>query len=54
MKDRWSEVEYVATHQVANDMPTYEVREDGGNVKVTHHNKLFLVAPIRDAAMPLG
>ena len=53
-KDRWSEVEYVVTHQVTNDMPAYEVRDDGGNVKVTHHNRLFLVAPTRDVAMPLG
>ena len=27
VKDRWSEVEYVVTHQVANDVPTYEVRD---------------------------
>ena len=54
VKDRWSEVEYVVTHQVASDVPAYEVKDDGGNVKVTHHNRLFLVAPTRDAAMPLG
>ena len=54
VKDRWSEVEFVVTHQVANDMPTYEVKDDGGNIKVAHHNRLFLVAPMRNAAMPLG
>ena len=54
VKDRWSEVEYVVTHKVTNDMPVYEMRDDGGNVKVTHHNRLFLVAPARDVAMPLG
>ena len=53
-KDRWSEVEYVVTHQVANDVPVYEVRDDSGNVKVVHHNRLFLVTPARDVAMPLG
>ena len=53
-KDRWSEVEYVVTHQVASDMPAYEVQHDGGNVNVTHHNRLFLVAPVRDTATPLG
>ena len=42
-KDKWSEVKYVVTHEVANDMPTYEVKDDGGNVKVDHHNRLFLV-----------
>ena len=53
-KDRWSEVEYVVTHQVTNDVPLYEVRDDGRNVQVTHHNRLFLVAPTRDVTMPLG
>ena len=53
-KDRWSEVEYVVTHQVINDMPVYKVRDDGGNVKVIHRNRLFLVAPTRDVTMPLG
>ena len=54
VKDRWSKVEYVVTHQVASDMPTYEVKDDGGNIKVTHHNRLFLVAPVRDTSTPLG
>ena len=54
VKDRWSEVEYVVTRQVINDMHTYEVKDDGRNVKVTHCNRLFLVAPMRDAATPLG
>ena len=53
-KDRWSEVEFVVTHQVANDVPAYEVRDDGRNVKVIHHNRLFLVAPTRDVTTPLG
>ena len=53
-KDRCSEVEYVVTHQVANDVPVYEVRDYGRNVKVAHCNRLFLVAPARDVAMPLG
>ena len=54
VKDRWSEVEYVVTHQVTDDVPTYEVKDDSGNVKVIHHNRLFLVATVRDAAMLLG
>ena len=52
-KDGWSEVQCVVTCQVTNDMPRYKVRYDGGNVKVTHHNRLFLVAPARDVATPL-
>ena len=46
-KTRWSEVEYVVTCQVANDVPTYKVKDDGGNAKVAHCNRLFLVA-LRD------
>ena len=54
VKDRWSEAEYVVIHQVTNDVPAYEVRDDGGNIKVTHCNRLFLVAPTKEDAMPLG
>ena len=44
VNDRWSEIEYVVVHQVTDDVPTYEVRDYSGNVKVAHHNRLFLVA----------
>ena len=54
VKDRWSEVEYVVTCQVASDVPAYKVKDDGGNIKVTHWNRLFLVASTRDTATPLG
>ena len=40
--------------EVTSDMPTHEVKDDGGNIKVTHHNRLFLVTPTRDIATPLG
>ena len=54
VKDWWSEVEYVVVHQVTNDMPMYEVRDDGRNAKVIHHNWLFLVAIPWSDATPLG
>ena len=54
VKDRWSEVEYVVTCQVTDDVPAYEVKDDGRNVKATHQNRLFLVAPIRDVTMHMG
>ena len=54
VKDRWSEAEYVVICQVTNDIPVYKVRDDGGNVKVTHCNRLFLVAPTKEDATPLG
>ena len=53
-KDRWSEAEYVVVCQVTDDIPTYEVRDGGGNVKVTHHNRLFLVALAKEGITPLG
>ena len=40
--------------QVISEVPAYEVRDDGGNVKVTHRNRLFPVAPVRETATPLG
>ena len=54
VKDRWSEAEYMVVCHVADDVPVYEVRDDGRNVKVTHHNRLFLVAPAREDATPMG
>ena len=36
------------------DMPTYEVCDKGGNVKVIHWNQLFLVVPIKGDVTPLG
>ena len=44
----------MVTHQVTNDGPAYEVRDDSRNFKITQHNRLFLVAPTRDDTMPLG
>ena len=54
VKDQWSKAEYVVMHQVADDVPVYEVRDDGRMVKVVHHNRLFLVAPAKEDATPLG
>ena len=41
-------------HQVADDVPMYKVQDNGRNVKVVHHNRLFLVAPAKEDATPLG
>ena len=35
-------------------MSTHEVKDGGRNIKVTHCNRLFLVAPVRKTATPLG
>ena len=54
VKDQWSETEYVVVCQVADGVPTYEVKDEVGNVKTVHHNWLFLVAAPNEAVMPLG
>ena len=53
VKDWWSETEYVVVHQVADGMPAYEVKDEAGNVKSVHHNRLFLVATAKEDIMPL-
>ena len=35
-------------------MYPHEVRDYGGNIKVTHRNRLFLVAPAKEDATTLG
>ena len=54
VKDQWSETEYVVVHQVADGVPAYEVKDEAGNIKTIHCNRLFLVATLKDAVMPLG
>ena len=54
VKDRWSETEYVLVHQVADGIPAYEVKDEARNVKTVHHNRLFLVATLKEAIMPMG
>ena len=54
LKDWWRKVDYMVVHQVTDDILMYEVHDDGGNVKIIHHNLLFLVATPRGEATPLG
>ena len=54
VKDQWSETEYAVVHQVADGVPAYEVKDEVGNVKTIHHKRLFLVAALKEAIMPLG
>ena len=53
-KDRWSETEYVVVRQVTDGIPACEVKDEAGNIKTIHHNRLFLVAAPKEAVMPLG
>ena len=54
VKDWWSETEYVVVRQVADGMPAYEVKDEVGNIKTIHRNRLLLVAIPMEAIMPLG
>ena len=54
VKDWWSETEYVVVCQVTDGVPAYEVKDEAGNVKTVHCNRLFLVAASKEAVMPLG
>ena len=54
VKDWWTETEYVVIHQVADGVPAYEVKDEAGNVKTIHCNRLFLMATPMEAVMPLG
>ena len=54
VKDWWSETEYTVVHQVTEDVPVYEVQDEGRNVKTVHRNWLFLVATLRGDVTPLG
>ena len=38
VKDWWSETEYVVVCQVTDGVPTYEVKDEAGNVKTVHCN----------------
>ena len=38
VKDWWSETEYVVVHQVTDGVPTYEVKDEAGNIKTVHRN----------------
>ena len=53
MKDQWSKVEYEVIYQVANGVPSYEIKDSSGNVKVTYCNRLFLLATPRGEVTPL-
>ena len=54
VKHWWSETEYVVVGQVTDGVPAYEVKDEAGNVKTVHHNRLFLVATPKEAITPLG
>ena len=54
VKDRWSKVEYEVIRQIANGMPSYEIKEPSSNLQVAHRNRLFLLAIPHGEVMPLN
>ena len=53
VKDQWSKVEYEVICQVTNSVSSYEIKDASGNLKVTHHNQLFLLATPQGEVTPL-
>ena len=54
VKDWWSDAEYEVVRQVANGMPSYEIKDLSGNVKVTHCNQALPTGhPMQGEATPL-
>ena len=53
VKDCWSKVEYEVINQVTNGVLSYEIKDSSGNVKVTHHNQLFVLATPQGEATSL-
>ena len=54
VKDWWSETEYVVVRQVTDGIPVYEVKDEAGNIKTVHCNRLFLVATLMGGCHALG
>ena len=54
VKDWWSETEYVVVLQVADGVPACKVKDEVGSVRTIHHNRLFLVAALKEAVTSLG
>ena len=50
---RWGEVEYKIVCQVANGLPSYEMKDSSGKMKASHRNRFFLVATPQGASMAL-
>ena len=50
---RWDKVDYKAAHQVANGLPSYEMKDPSGKMKAPHRNSFFLVATIQGASTAL-
>ena len=44
----------MVVRQVTDGIPAYEVKDEAGSIKTVHHNRLFLVATLKEAIMPLG
>ena len=53
VKDWWSKVEYEVICQIANGVPSYEIKDSSSNVKVAHRNQLFLLATSQGEVTPL-
>ena len=51
IKDRWEEETWEMVHQIARDIPSYEVTNQHGKSQVLHQNQLLLV--VSEVGIPL-
>ena len=49
--DRWEDKHHKVVHQIATDVPSYEVKDQHGNSCILYHNWLLLIAS--EAGVPL-
>ena len=54
VKDWWSKVEYEVICQVANGVPSHEIKDASSNLQVAHRNQLFLLATLQGKVMSLN
>ena len=54
VKDQWSKVEYEVIRQVANGVPSYEIKDASGNLQVAYRHQLFLLATPQGEVIPLN
>ena len=51
VKDRWEDKPHEVVHQIATDIPSYEVKDQHGNSHILHCNQLLLI--VSEASIPL-
>ena len=54
IKDRWEDKAWKVVHQIATDIPSYEVMDHCGQSHILHLNQLLLIMPETSIPLCLG